>query len=278
MKLLAVPVVDHISRSDFQQQFMRANKPVVLKKEARDWPALSKWTANFWREQHGDKQVPVYDASFVTPGAKYMSNTCLMPLRDYVAEIESSQRDLRMFLYNIMSKAPELYNDVKLPDLADGFSKRFVFMFFGCTGSVTPIHIDIDMSEVFHTQIHGTKRCLLFSPEQNSNIYRHPFTVRSYVDPVNPDYEEYPRMRNAEGYDVTLEPGDTLYIPSGWWHHMVYQQGGWALSLRCKPNRLRTRVHGVYNILVLNIFDRLLNKISPSGWFQFKKWLAHHGG
>ncbi|GAB4183287.1 MAG: hypothetical protein Tsb002_05340 [Wenzhouxiangellaceae bacterium] len=271
MKLHPVTARDTIDRETFQSQYLRNRQPLVLKRQASDWPALSRWTADFWSREHGDKQVPVYDASFVRPGAKYMSHVEQMALRDYVHEIQHSQRDLRMFLYNIMAKAPELYADVRLPDLADGFSKRFVFMFFGCAGSVTPIHIDIDMSHVFHVQVYGRKRCLLFSPEQNTNLYRHPFTVRSYVDPANPDYQRYPRLQQAEGYEVVLEAGDMLFIPSGWWHHMIYEQGGWAISLRCKPERLSTKLQGLYNLLVLNVLDRVANWVAPKGWYAWKE-------
>ncbi|MEO0453160.1 MAG: cupin-like domain-containing protein [Verrucomicrobiota bacterium] len=271
MNLKPVPVVDGISRDEFQKTYMDSRTPVVLKELASEWPATKKWTPEFWQEKHGDKEVPVYDASFAKPGDKYMSSVNRMPLKDYVSEVVSTERDLRMFLYNIMGKAPELYDDVILPDLADGFSKQFVFMFFGCKGSVTPIHIDIDMSHVFHTQFHGEKRCLLFSPEQNKNLYRHPYTVRSYVDPANPDYEKYPRLKEAEGYEVILKPGETLFIPCGWWHHMIYIEGGWAVSLRCTAKEASKRLEGLHNILVLNTIDRVMNKIAPQSWFDYKE-------
>jgi len=275
MKLRPVPVLDSLSREAFQRDYMGPRRPVALRDLAADWPAVSKWTPAFWKQVHGDKEVPVYDASFAKPGGKYMSSVSRMPLRDYVEEVVSSERDLRMFLYNIMAKAPELYDDVELPDLADGFSKRFVFMFFGCKGSVTPIHVDIDMSHVFHTQIRGLKRCILFGPDQNERLYRHPYTVRSYIDPLRPDFETYPRLSDAEGWEIVLKQGETLFIPSGWWHHMVYEEGGWAISLRCAAQELSARLKGVGNVLVMNLIDRAMNKAAPQAWFERKRRLAH---
>lgn len=44
----------------------------------------------------------------------------------------------------------------------------------------------------------------------------------SLVDFANPDFEKFPRFRKAmaAGQVANLEPGDALFIPSMWWHHM----------------------------------------------------------
>ena len=83
---------------------------------------------------------------------------------------------------------------------------------------------------VFHTNFSGKKRWYLFPKDQGKYLYAHPFTVRSYVDPVNPDFEKFPHDEKARGYYVELEPGDTLFIPAGYWHHVVYDSPSYALS------------------------------------------------
>ena len=42
------------------------------------------------------------------------------------------------------------------------------------------------------------------------------------VDFHDPDFAEFPRFRQAleNGQTATLNPGDAIYIPSMWWHHV----------------------------------------------------------
>jgi Cupin-like domain len=46
------------------------------------------------------------------------------------------------------------------------------------------------------------------------------FTVFSQVDAENPDYDNYPRFRDATVIDLELAPGEVLFVPVGWWHHV----------------------------------------------------------
>ena len=74
----------------------------------------------------------------------------------------------------------------------------------------------------------GTRRFTLFPPSQFENLYFGPLELTpggqaiSLVNFANPDYEKYPRFRlaEAEGRVAELEPGDGIYIPSMWMHHV----------------------------------------------------------
>lgn len=265
-----VPRVEGPTREEFHQTFLKENKPVVFKDLAQDWPALHKWNREYFTQHYGDNEVKVYDSNFGTPGKKYMSNLQMMKFADYLEALEKGETSLRMFLYNIIKACPELKHDVELPTIMDGFSKNFMFMFFGAKGSVTQLHYDIDLSHVFHTAFSGKKRFYLFAPDQGANLYRHPFTIRSYVDPVNPDFEKYPKLKQAQGHYVELLPGETLFIPAGFWHHVVYDEPSYALSLRCVHQNWSKRLEGIGNILFMQMVDRLVNKLNPEGWHHWK--------
>ena len=74
----------------------------------------------------------------------------------------------------------------------------------------------------------GTRRVTIFPPEQVANLYMGPFEHTmagpsvSMVDFHAPDYERFPRFRAAQAaaMTATLEPGDAIYIPTLWWHHI----------------------------------------------------------
>lgn len=274
LQLSSVEKVSTINRKDFSKNYFKPLQPLIIENYAQSWPALKKWTPDFFREQHGIKQVKVYDASFVAAGKKYMDCTKTIPLKEYIDLVMTSSRDLRMFLYNIKSEIPELVNDIVFPSLVDGLSRNFVFMFFGCKGSVTQMHFDIDMSHVFHTSMYGKKTVYLFPYEQGKNLHRYPFTCRSYVNIEQPDFDRFPGLNDVQGYKLELKQGETLFIPSGYWHHMVYDEPGYAVSLRCSNPALMGKLHGYYNLFVMASIDRFMNKLSPQNWFDWKEQRA----
>jgi hypothetical protein len=74
--------------------------------------------------------------------------------------------------------------------------------------------------------IAGRRRFVLFPPEQVSNLYVGPLDnppPLSLVDPEAPDLERFPRYAEAIGHAQAawLDPGDALFMPKYWWHHVT---------------------------------------------------------
>jgi hypoxia-inducible factor 1-alpha inhibitor (HIF hydroxylase) len=95
-------------------------------------------------------------------------------------------------------------------------------LWVGMRGVVTPGHFD--EAHNFFSQIRGRKRFNLFSPIFFPSMYpfpfHHPADRQSRVDFYRPDHLTYPRFSEAKGVTVILEPGDVLYLPPYWWHHV----------------------------------------------------------
>jgi hypothetical protein len=199
-----------------------------------------------------------------------MGSIATMSFAAFLEETQTRGRDLRMFLHNLSRQLPELLDDVCLPEVGLRFSRRFVFSFFGCRGSTTPLHYDIDMAHVLHAVIRGRRRVRLFPPEASTALYRHPCTVRSYVDLDAPDLGRFPALAHATGFEVVLEPGQALYMPPGWWHEFHYLEAGVGVSLRAAPARLRLRALSARNLLVTSPLDRLANRLAAEAWYRWK--------
>lgn len=272
LNLLPVDRVGDISTEEFTNKYFVPHVPVVLRDFAKDWPALKKWNFDYFKNTYGNNLVKTYDSRFIVPGDIYMSASKLYKFTDFLDIILSHDATRKMFLYNIKQECPDLIKDVIKPDLVKGFSDYFYFMFFAAKGHETHLHIDIDMSHVFHTTFNGKKRFILVPENESRNLYRHPFTVRSYIDIDKPDFNKYPKLKDIKkGWEVTIDAGETLFIPAGVWHSVYYEDSTFSLALRCHHQDISRRVHGLYNLLVMQMVDRLANSLCGTKWFDWKE-------
>jgi len=72
---------------------------------------------------------------------------------------------------------------------------------------------------LFHTQVVGRKRWRFVSPLQTPLLYNH-FQVYSDVDLDAVDLRRHPDFAGVKVLDVVVEPGETMFLPLGWWHQV----------------------------------------------------------
>lgn len=97
-------------------------------------------------------------------------------------------------------------------------------LFIGNPGTLTPLHTDGMTTGAYLSQIAGRKYVYLLSPAHNELVYPRPFIRRfgmSLVDFRQPDLVHHPRFTEARPLEIILNPGETLYIPHGWWHAVI---------------------------------------------------------
>lgn len=95
-------------------------------------------------------------------------------------------------------------------------------------GNAVAVATHYDASPNLACVVAGRRRFTVFPPEQLPNLYIGPIdhtiagTPVSMVDPEAPDLARYPRFAEAwrHGQSAVLEPGDAIFLPALWWHHV----------------------------------------------------------
>lgn len=270
-----IPVVDGtaITYTQFQELYHKPQKPVVLRGLWKQYPAYGKWTIEYFKKAMGDIEVGLFSSSKADPSETMKVPQAKMRFDKYLELIENEPTDLRLFLFPVFKYKPDLLKDFDYPKIVKRYI-RLPFMFFGPKKSITRIHQDIDMSCVFLTQFEGRKRVVLFPPSQSKLLYRLPFNVHSTIDIDHPDFEKYPGLAHVKGMTTVLEYGDTLYMPSGYWHHIEYLEGGYGLSVRSWPPTLALIWKAIINLTVRRKFDDVMRSLFGKKWFSYKLKLA----
>lgn len=120
----------------------------------------------------------------------------------------------------------------KISSLSSGLARQVEGVFL-TAGATTPLHYDV-YDNLFQ-QLSGTKRFLLFPPSDATRLYLHPKVhVRyrqSQADLLRPDLVRFPLLAGLEGIEVVLQPGDLLFLPAFWFHHVEAQEPNYGLNV-----------------------------------------------
>lgn len=283
MRLQTVDMVQSISGREFREKYFSNRVPVVVKDLAKEWPAYARWNWNYFKSILGHIYVGIHDNKKAEPENLHKAAE-FTTIGRYIDMIRSAPVGWRIFLFNIYQHAPRLIKDFAWPEhLLDGFRKAEPLLFAGGQSSITHMHFDMDCSHILHTQFLGKKRVLLFPFEERYKLYNKPFEISTLVDFSNyydvdnskVNWDKFPALKYAKGYEVTLEHGDTLYIPAGFWHHMEYIENVVGLSLRAQPT-LAEKIKGSWNIYAVQFINALMTKTAPLAWKEWKHKKTHY--
>jgi ribosomal protein L16 Arg81 hydroxylase len=138
---------------------------------------------------------------------------------------------------SIPDEFPELLRDIKTPKWIEP-NGLTINLWFGAAGNVTQLHYDI--ANNFFAQIYGRIRMTLFDPAQTEWLYPYPVQAAvsqaSFVDVETPDFIKYSEYRKAQPMECALEPGELLYLPAFWWHHVRSLDAAISVNFWYPPN------------------------------------------
>jgi hypothetical protein len=214
----------------FQRNLDTTVEPMVFRGLVSDWPACNLWNSSRYllrKTRGGQSLVPVeVGSSYTAEGWSQRVMSFKRYLYDYV--LTSSPETGYLAQYNLFNQYPELKEDFTIPDiccLADNDDNPPITnVWLGPKNTISPLHTD-PHHNVF-CQVLGYKRIRLYSPS-TPNMY--PRGMENGIDMSNTsqvNLESNQRNKfpdfpwNSNYLETNLNPGDSLFIPKGWWHHV----------------------------------------------------------
>jgi hypothetical protein len=202
----------------------RAARPVLLDGLVEALVDEKNWSLADLRSRFADRQIAVIPAREGRLRCDPNTGTPFATVRlgDYIDDLENGGGLDSYVSAPAKNWLPELYDAVRTPAHCRDAAWRNARFWLGPAGTLTPLHRDV--AENIFLQIAGRKRFRLYPPAASpwlySNGFRSALPNFSRFDPELPDYERLPLSREVAPLELILEPGDALYLPSRWWHHV----------------------------------------------------------
>jgi len=220
---------------------LESTEPVVLRGLAADWPMVragreSQESATaYLRRFYRDASVLVMSGDPAI-GGRFFYNDDLsgFNFKLHRTRLDGVLGELARFSGD--ANPPAIYvGSTTIDTVLPGFRAENDFNFGArqplasiWIGNRTRIAAHHDLPDNLACVVAGHRRFTLFPPEQIENLYVGPleFTPAgqpiSLVDFAQPDYQRFPRFAEARkaARVAELAPGDAVFIPSMWWHHI----------------------------------------------------------
>jgi hypothetical protein len=228
-----------------REHLLGRGTPVIITDGTKSWPALSKWTFEFFKATYGSDFATAQLGLKSDIGKLTKLGAYIDFLDDPTAEVPGIWVDLHgrplpakpepgysppyLLGWRAFHRHPELYDDITpaptfVDDLVSALSptlreifewtaaKDYWAVYLGPAGSLSPLHRDYWKTHAYLAQIQGKKKAILFSPDDSEFLYG------GQVDPEQPDLERFPLFDRVTAYECVIEPGETLLMPADWWH------------------------------------------------------------
>ena len=215
--------------------------PVVLKGGAKDWLASRLWSPDYFAQLLSEKEIEIVLFEMKN-GIRERS---LLPAKmgqaiSWMRENRNPNKKYYILKDAVCKNYSELAHDFPLPQWAP-IDSCCTNLWFGEGGNLTSLHFDT--TENFLVQIYGRKKVRLFSPINTPHLYPHGLKTGgrfnfSRITDLDADLKTlYPLFDGARYLEETLDPGDILYLPPGWWHEVRTIDLGISLNFWFSPRK-----------------------------------------
>jgi len=209
------------------QRFAELRKksvPALLDGVVDAWPGRANLELPRLRERFGNRVVtasPTRDSQVVCEARTGIAFQTV-PLGDYLDRLERGDWPDTYVHGDGHTWLPELQDEVRPPEYCRNASWQLSRFWLSPPQMSSPLHRH--GTENLFFQLIGRKRFYLYAPAATAWLYSNPLRSAlpnfSRFDPEQADYTRFPLSRRVQPLEVILEPGDAIYLPSGWWHQV----------------------------------------------------------
>lgn len=252
MKTSAAQSILRINNPNTKQflEMWKEYQPFIIENVAEHWDACNKWSNDYLIKHCGNKVITIcfFQQNFLQDYKKFAYNYNSdsydekeMQYKEYIKNIKyrtkKNDNDVGCYLQEVSFEKyfHELVGDVTYPKYLN--RKPWVNFWHGFSSknftSTSTLHFD--RIHNIYVQIRGQKRFLLFPPSNYLSFYPplEDSSGRGHNSKVNPDLlqlELFPKFPWQERIEVILQPGEIIYIPPFWWHHVTSVNENISLS------------------------------------------------
>lgn len=237
----AVRELSGVSPGDVPAEVLSSAEPLLLKGFVSNWPLVKAGresvaaACDYLREYYKDATIGAFYGLPETNGRVFYNDDMsgfnfqgvMVKLNQVLDELVAREDEQDAPMFYVGSTTVDtclpgfrVENDVRF-DAVEPLASIWL-------GNRSRIAAHYDVPDNLACNVVGRRRFTLFPPDQIGNLYVGPvdFTPAgqaiSLVDFSDPDLERFPRFATAVEHArvADMEPGDALFLPSMWWHHV----------------------------------------------------------
>jgi len=247
LTLKPIKILHGIDPHHIPQDVINAAEPIVFKHLTRDWPVVQagqisdQASVDYLKSFYNGNSSIVSKIPAKNNGRMFYSDDCTqLDYESFKGRIDETldailegRNQIDYPAYYIASNVIDTHlpgfnekNNLVIPrnPHSEAMENRISIWI----GAATTATCHFDALDNIACCVAGKRKFTLFPPSQISNLYPGPLEPTpggqaiSLVDFKNPDFQKFPRFKDAllTAQVAELEPGDALYIPSMWWHHV----------------------------------------------------------
>lgn len=281
-------VLENCDPENIPDEVYASTQPIILKGLVNNWPLVkagmesSERAIELLKSCYSGKLASVY---FAEPGiTRFAYNEDLSALNfeirkadisgmldEILSTIDYEFPPIRYIASNIIDiYFPTLIEEHSLPFTGRYFDEHPLELADPLKGiwignkTLSPCHYDAQSN--IACCVVGKRKFTLFPPNQIHNLYPGPLDLTpggpaiTMVDFDNPDFEKYPRYKDAidHGQIAELEAGDAIFIPCMWWHQ-VQALSPFNVLINYWWNsfpKIRGQAMNALNLAIMSIRDR----------------------